>query len=66
MMLPEPGSFWHIDAAQIVLILSVLVGVLKMWFTLSEFPPHKHLTRYGKRAHEIAETIISYPHRRGE
>jgi len=62
MILPEPGSFWHIDAAQIVLVLSVLTGVSKMWFTLGEFPPHKHLNkRDGERTHEIGETIISYP-----
>ena len=65
-MLPAPGSFWHIDAAQIVLVLTVLVGVLKMWFTLSEFPPHQHLNKDdGKRSHEIADTIVNYPRKSG-
>lgn len=57
-----PGNFWHIDATQIVLLLTVIAGVGRMWFTLTEFPPHKHLNKSdGERSHEISDTIISYP-----
>lgn len=63
MLLPAPGSFWHIDFAQVILILSVIAGVGKMWWTLTEFPPHKHMDRHGERAREIGDTIVSYPRR---
>lgn len=60
--MPAAGSFWHIDAAQLLLIGTMVAGVIRMWYTLSEFPPHKHLNKSdGGKSHEIGDTIISYP-----
>lgn len=61
MILPQPGSFWHFDFTQIVLLLSVVAGVGKMWYALSTHPPHSHVDEEGYRVGHIADTRIIYP-----
>ena len=66
-----PSFDWSISLGTVletaVLGVPMLWGLLRMYWMLSEFMPHKH-TRMddGKRAHIIADTIVVYPTKRGD